>query len=282
MVAFVSSGGPGHPSTLPIPLGSVHVDVTTRLGATRPVTPTGIRALDTALAGGLRGGSVLGFVGDPGSGRTTLALSVAYMAARTQAGVVFVARGLDDTEIMARLSARALRRNYPSSEVSYGEIWSGQAFQSDDVRRAVGEALDTVVSKVGAHFHLLRMQHGEPLAELPSRMGQLWARYERVVVVIDDLENFAHAAGDLDGRVAQAALDACVIAEKGAAVVFSALRRHAEPVAPATSALVAVEPDAAGARACRLRLMKNRIGPTGVHSIALSFAACEVVEPAST
>ncbi len=262
----------------------MHVDVTTRLGAVRPVTPTGLRQLDAALAGGLRSGSVLAFAGDPGSGRTTLALSLAYMAARTQAGVVFVARSLDDTELMARLAARALRRNYPSSEVSYGEIWSGRAFQSDAVRRAVGEAADTVVSKVGAHLHLLRMQHAEPLAELPERLVQLWARYERVVVVIDDLETFAPNGGDLDARVAEAALDAGSIAEKGAALVFTALTRHVEPIAPATSAIVMVEPEhtngAASTRA-RLRIVKNRIGATGTHVVELLASACEVVDPST-
>lgn len=263
----------------------MHVDVTTRLGAVRPVTPTGIRPLDAALAGGLRSGSVLGFTGAPGSGRTTLALSVAYMAARTQAGVVFVARSLDDTELMARLSARALRRNYPASEVSYGEIWSGRAFQNDAVRRAVGEAADTVVSKVGAHLHFLRMRHGESLAELPARFVQLWARYERVVVVIDDLENFALNGGDLEGRVAQAALDAGAIAEKGAAVVLTALARHTEPIAPATSALVAVEPEPADGSAssrAHLRVVKNRIGVTGTHVVELLVAACEVLAPTTS
>lgn len=282
MVASVSSGGPGHPSTLPVALGSVHVDVTTRLGAVRPLTPTGIRSLDTALAGGVRSGSVLGFTGEPGSGRTTMALSLAYMAARTGAGVVFVARSLDDTELMARLAARALRRNYPSSEVTYGEIWSGHAFQSDAVRRAVGEAADTVVAKVGAHLHFLRMPQGESLVELPARLVQLWARYERVLVVIDDLENFALSGGDLDARVAQAALEAGAVAEKGAAVVVTALARHAEPIAPATSALIAVEPerrdDSSSCRA-HLRIVKNRIGATGVHSVELHVAACEVLEP---
>lgn len=260
----------------------MHVDVTTRLGAMRPLTPTGIRALDSALAGGLRSGSVLAFTGAPGSGRTTLALSLAYMAARTGAGVVFVARSLDDTELMARLAARALRRNYPSSEVTYGEIWSGHAFESDAVRRAVGEAADTVVAKVGAHLHLMRMPHGESLAELPARLVQLWARYERVVVVIDDVENFALSGGDLDGRVAQAALDAGAVAEKGAAVVLTALSRHADPIAPATSALIAIEParsEGAAPQRAHLRIVKNRIGTTGVHAIDLHVAACEVLDP---
>lgn len=282
MVSPVSTGGPGHPSTLPVPLGSVHVDVTTRLGAVRPVTPTGLRPLDAALAGGLRSGSVLAFAGDPGSGRTTLALSLAYMAARTQAGVVFVARSLDDTELMARLAARALRRNYPASEVGYGDIWSGRAFQSDAVRRAVGEASDTVVSKVGAHLHLMRMQHGESLTDLPPRLVQLWARYERVVVVIDDLENFAHGGGDLNARLAQAALDAGAIAEKGAAVVLTALPRHVEPIAPATTALIAIEPERTnGTPSTRagLRIVKNRIGVTGTHVVDLLLSACEVLEP---
>src|SRR6185503_12251482 len=99
----MSSEGPAHPSTGPVALANVQVDLTTRLGAPSQVTPTGFRGLDTLLHGGLRSGSVLAITGAPGSGRTSLALMIAYMAARTQAGVELAGRGLDDTEVVARL-----------------------------------------------------------------------------------------------------------------------------------------------------------------------------------
>jgi hypothetical protein len=83
-------------------------------------------------------------------------------------------------------------------------------------------------------------------------------------------------------RVAQAALDAGAIAEKGAAVVLTALTRHVEPIAPATSALITIEPERTnGTTSTRagLRIVKNRIGVTGTHVVDLLLSACEVLDP---
>ena len=82
MLSGVTPEKPAHPSTLPLSLASIQVDVATRLGAPVPVTPTGIKALDAMLGGGLRAGTVLSLSGQPGSGRTALSLLIAYMAAR--------------------------------------------------------------------------------------------------------------------------------------------------------------------------------------------------------
>jgi hypothetical protein len=280
----MSSEGPVHPSTIgPVALASVQVDLTTRLGAPSEATPTGFRGLDALLHGGLRSGTVLALCGAPGSGRTSLALMVAYMAARTQAGVELVGRGLEDTEVVARLAARALRRTYPESEVTYADIWTGNAYANDTVRRAVGEAVDTVMQKVGAHLHITRLGPGDSLETFAPRSTQLWARYERVVLVVDDLEGMVAGVGSapLDARLLSAAYELRSLAEHGCAVVFTVLGRHAELIAPATTAMVELRgsPAATGTSDLELVVTKNRLGPTGRVPLKAHFAACEFTDP---
>src|SRR4051812_47012418 len=80
------ASSPVHPSTLgPVSLANIQVDVATRLGAVTKPTATGFSGVDRLLSGGLRPGTVLALTGQPGSGRTSLALMMAYMAARASA-----------------------------------------------------------------------------------------------------------------------------------------------------------------------------------------------------
>jgi RecA/RadA recombinase len=273
------SSAPAHPSTLgPVSLANVQVDVTNRLGAPAKVTPTGFGALDALLLGGLRAGMVLGIAGESGSGRTSLALMLAYMAARTQAGVCFTGRGLDDTELLARLASRALRRTYPSSEVTYGDIWSGGAQRSDAVRRAISTAVDTVVEKVGPHFYFARLLPGESLSDVAERCTQLFARYERIVLVLDDIEGLVTKETTLEARLVSAAYDLKEIADHGCAVVFSVLARHAELVAPAATAMLALRPrdsGPGGAGILELSVTKNRLGPVGSLDLQVVLSASE-------
>jgi hypothetical protein len=219
--------------------------------------------------------------GAAGSGRTSLALMFAYMAARTQAGVCFTGRGLDDTEILARFAARALRRAYPESEVTYGDIWSGAAQRSDAVRRAVGAAVDTVVEKIGAHFYLARLGAGESIGDVAERCTQIWARYERVVLVLDDIEGLVTPGASLDSRLVSVGYELKEIADHGCAVVFSVLDRHADLVMPATTALISIgEQDRNSGEAGRVELsvVKNRVGPVGKVDLRAFFAAGEFSE----
>lgn len=279
----MSTEGPAHPSTGPVSLASIQVDVTTRLGAPSEVTPTGFRTLDALLHGGLRSGTVLALSGAPGSGRTSLALMIAYMAARTHAGVEIVGRGIDDMEIVARLAARALRRTYPQSEVTYTDIWSGNVFGNDTVRRAVGEAVDTVMQKVGTHLHITRLGPGESIETFAPRSTQLWARYERVVLVVDDIEGLVAGAGiaPLDARIVSAAYELRSLAEQGCAVVLTTLSRHAELVAPAATAMVELRTlvSGEGPADMELAVTKNRVGPTGRIPLKVHFSATEFTDP---
>jgi KaiC/GvpD/RAD55 family RecA-like ATPase len=277
------TSSPAHPSTLgPVALANIQVDVTTRLGATFKPTATGFKRLDTLLAGGLRHGVVLALTGAPGSGRTSLALMMAYMAARASAGVVFASRGIDETEIVARLAARALRRSYPASEVTFGDILSGGVFANDAVKHAVNDALEAVVQKVGTHLHVARVGPECSLAELAERSSQLWARYERVLLVVDDIEGLAVAEpGPLDARVLSVAYALRSLADQGCAVVFTGLERHADLVSQAATTLVELHPGPSrDGRTVPLELVvkKNRVGGTGRFTVQTLFGATEFTE----
>jgi archaellum biogenesis ATPase FlaH len=274
---------PAHPSTLgPVSLANMQVDIATRLGAATKPIATGFAGIDTLLGGGLRPGTVLALTGGPGSGRTALALMMAYMAARASAGVVFATRGVEETELVARLAARAVRRVYPASEVTYGDILAGGVTANDTVRRAVSDAVETVIQKVGAHLHLARFSAGDTLALLLERSTPLWARYERAVLLVDDIEGIAVSeAGDLDTRIAATAYALRQVADQGCAVVLTALDRHAELVAPAATMLVGVAPgevDDGKAVSLALNVRKNRVGGIGRVLVRALFAASEFSE----
>lgn len=264
-------------------LSSVHVDVKTRIGARVPRTPTGYPSLDRAFGGGLRPGMVLGIAGAPGSGRTTLAVLMAYLAARSKAATVLAAVGLDETEVVARLASRALRRSEPPLKVPYSEIWDGTA-QEDAARRGpVLAAIDGVSQKIGTHLHLLKAESLEPTKTLSHNVSKLSARNERVVLVVDDIEAWSAArhrdearSSSTLGRVQEVGLELSRIAREGCAVVLTVLEDHARAIAPGLTALVALAPSPdAGRQAdqearAELRLTKNRMGPTAAISVRFS------------
>jgi hypothetical protein len=275
----------GGGASAPVALTSMQVDVTTRMGALTPATPTGLPILDRLLAGGLRTGTMMALTGSPGSGRTAFALLLAYMAARTRAAVMFTSVSLDETEVIARLAARALHREYPDLKTPYGAIWNGQAWQDDATRKPLTTAIETVVKKVGSHLHLYRAEPFETTGRLAERTSQLWARHDRVIVVVDDIEAFAaglngapatEANSSLDNRIAQVAFELRRICDEGCSVVATVLERNAALVAPAVTLAAELRaketaleqlPErllALGARPVDLVITKNRLGPTGI------------------
>ncbi len=263
-----------------IALTSMQVDVTTRLGALSPATATGLSSLDRMLSGGLRSGTVLAIAGAPGVGRTAFALLIGYMAARAKAGVVFASASLDATEIVARLTARALYREYPDAHTPYGMIWSGQAWQDAATHRAVADSVETVVKKVGAQLHQYRAAGLESTNSLAECAAHHWSRSERAVLVVDDIEAFSatgegamsHAAAanaSMEGRVTHVAYDLRRIADQGCSVIFTTLARHADLVAPAVTLAGELRaapdtPSEPGERSMELAVYKNRIGDTSV------------------
>ena len=275
-----------------VSLAAMQVDVTTHLGAVGPATSTGLPSLDVLLGGGLRSGTLLALSGEAGSGRTSVALSLAYLAARARAGVVVAGAAVDPTEVVARLAARALHREYPDARTSYGEIWTGQAWADDASRRPIADAIDTVMKKVGSQLHLFRGTGLETTQALAECVAQQWARSERVVLVVDDVEGFL-AMGDggmaraalvntsFEARMTQVGYELRRIAEQGACVIATVLSNHLPLLSPAATQTIELETREApaaesterlrklGARSLRLKVTKNRVGSTG--EVPLSF-----------
>lgn len=273
----------------------MQVDVTTRMGALTPATPTGLPILDRLLSGGLRTGTLLSLAGPPGVGKTAFSLWLAYMAARSRAAVLFVSATLDETELMARLAARALHREFPDSKTPYGVLWTGQAWQDEITRGPVSSAVDTVCKKVGTYFHVHRAEPFESTATLEQLAAHLWNRHDRVVVVVDGLEVYSASVGgdreaayaansSLDGRVTQVGFELRRIADEGCAVVTTVQSARADLVA--ASATLAAEIRtletaspvpvseralALGTRPVELVVRKNHVGPTGI--VPLRFIA---------
>jgi hypothetical protein len=284
-----------------VSLAAMQVDVTTHLGAVGPATSTGLPGLDALLRGGMRSGMVLALSGAPGSGRTSVALALSYLAARARAGVVLAGAAIDPTEIVARLAARALHREYPEARTSYGEIWTGEAWADDASRRPIADAIDTVMKKVGSQLHLFRGTGLESTQALADCVAQQWARNERVVLVVDDVEGFlamgdggaARASvynGSFEARLTQVGYELRRIAEQGACVIATVQGVHLPYLSPASTLAIELEPRELaeqelterlrklGARELVLRVSKNRIGTTGEVLVSFVPGAATVEE----
>jgi len=263
----------------PRSLASVQVDVTTRLGAVAPATTTGMAALDEVLGGGLRSGMHLVVSGGSGSGKTAFALMLAYMAARARASVLFASVGLDDTEVIARLTARALHREYQNVAATYGTLWIGVSMQEPALRGPISVCINTVVKKVGEQLHLFAAEPMDDVSILADQASYLWARNERVVVVVDGVEGFS-AGGEgapppHDARVSMVAQELSRLSRQGCAVITTCQPMSAELVAPTATVAAELrpprEPASRGAmkkkqpvdsRPMDLVITKNRFGAT--------------------
>jgi RecA/RadA recombinase len=276
------------PAGGPRSLASIQVDVTTRLGAIAPATTTGMASLDRALGGGLRSGTHLLVSGDHGTGKTAFVLMLAYMAARARASVIFASVGLDETEVVSRLAARALHREYQNAQATYGTIWSGQSMQDAALRGPIASCLDTVAKKVGEYLHLHVAEPMEDVSVIAGHAAFLWSRNERVVVVVDGAEAFSAGAGppgvstappllasSYDGRLSTVAYELSRLAGQGCAVITTCHSSTASLLAPATTVAAELRPvREPGPRSTSRRkpivehkpvdfvIVKNRLGPT--------------------
>ena len=266
----------------PRSLASIQVDVTGRLGAVAPATTTGMASLDTHLGGGLRSGTHLLVSGAPGVGKTAFVLMLAYMAARARTAVLFTSVGLDETEIVARLTARALHREYQNVGATYGTIWSGLSMQDPALRGPISSCLNTVTKKVGEHLHLHAAEPMQDVAALADHAAFLWARNDKVLVVVDGAAAYSASVGGVagsgasyDARLSLVGYELSRLASQGCAVITTCHAASAPFLAPAVT--VAAELRAVrepvprgggkkkmlmGARPMDLAIYKNRLGPT--------------------
>lgn len=270
------------------------MDVTTRLGAVAPATTTGMSSLDVLFGGGLRSGMHLLVSGAPGAGKTAFALMLAYMAARSRAAVLFTSVGLDETEIVARLTARALHREYRNVEATYGTIWSGISMQEPALRGPISSSVDTVVKKVGEQLYLHAAEPMDDVSTLAELAAYLWARNDRVVVVVDGAEaysaggtaaNLVQAAG-YEARLSLVAHELSRLARQGCAVITTCQAATTPLVAPAATIAAELrgvsDPATRGAmkkklavdaRPMDLAIVKNRLGPTATLPLVYVAAA---------
>jgi RecA/RadA recombinase len=250
-------------------------------------------SLDGLLGGGLRSGTHLLVAGAPGVGKTAFALMLAYMAARARAAVVFTSVGLDETEIFARLAARAVHREYQNVHATYGTIWAGQSMQDPALRGPISSAINTVVKKVGDHLHLHQADVMEDVATLADLAADLWSRNDRVVIVVDGVE--AYSAGSAAGsnlpqasgyeaRLSLVAYELSRLAAQGCAVVTTCHTEAMSLIAPATTVAAELRPVRSAARSMKkkvgldskavdLVLLKNRYGPSSTLPLLYAAAA---------
>ena len=283
-----SKTGPEGPRSL----ASIQVDVTGRLGAVAPATTTGLPSLDALLGGGLRSGTHLLVSGAPGTGKTAFVLMLAYMAARARASVLFTSVGLDETEIVARLTARALHREYQNAAATYGTIWSGLSMQDPALRGPISSCLATMTKKVGENLYLHSAEPMQDVASLADHAAFLWARNERVLVVVDGAEAYSATAStggsaqSYDGRLSLVAYELSRLASQGCAVITTCHSGTAPLLSPAVT--VAAELRAVReqvgkggskkklpleARPMDLAIQKNRLGPTPTIPLVFMAAA---------
>lgn len=271
----------------PRSLANVHVDVTTRLGAVAPATTTGLPTLDELLGGGLRSGMHFLLCGAPGVGKTAFAVMLAYIAARARASVLLTSVGLDDTEMVARLTARTLHREYHNVDATYGTIYTGVAMQDPNLRGPISGCLESVVKKVGDNLHFYAAQPMEDIGFLADHAALLWAKNERVVVVVDGVEAFSAAgagpAVSFDARMSCVAHELSRIAGQGCAVIATCNLATAPMVEPAATVMAelsapplqAASSSLTGARPAELHVVKNRLGPSAI--VPLTFLAAASV-----
>ncbi|HEX9622406.1 MAG TPA: hypothetical protein VF989_19815, partial [Polyangiaceae bacterium] len=211
-------------------------------------------------------------------------------AARTGAAVLFAGVALDDTELLSRLVARALYREWPTLRESYSTIWSGEAWRNEATRKPLSSAVEAVMKKVGGRLHLFRAAPFQPLRAVEQAAAHLWSRHERVLLVVDGLDGFsaeedagARSTAVGPGGVLRAAYHLRQMSDKGCAVlvtVGAALHRWVTPAATLSAALrpgagpapaVSEAQALLGARAAELVVTKNQRGGTG--TLPLLFIA---------
>jgi replicative DNA helicase len=222
--------------------------------------------------------------GVPGVGKTALALMLGYMAARARAAVLFSSVGLDETEIMARLAARALHREYHNVEATYGTIWSGVSMQEPALRGPISASIETVVKKVGEQLYLHSADPMDDVSMLAEQAAHLSNRNDRVVVIVDGAEAYSaggssaslvQAAG-YEARLSLVAHELSKLARQGCVVITTCHTATAELVAPAATVAAELrtmrDPAPRGsmkkklavdAKPMDLAIVKNRLGPTG-------------------
>src|SRR5262249_48081509 len=150
----------------------------------------------------------------------------------------------------------------------------------------------TVTKKVGESLHLFPAEPLQDVAVLADQAALLWARNERVVIVVDGAEGFTAPVGGtpaptVEGRLLNVSYELSRLAAQGCAVVTTCDATFAPYLLAAATVAAELrntrEPRSSkkkiqlGARPVDLAIQKNRHGPTPTVPL-LYVAAASVFE----
>jgi replicative DNA helicase len=108
-------------------------------GESKPIPVKSLPELSNKLGGGLYGSTVIGLVGQPGAGKTQLALQMALDAAAAGAPIIFFGLEISEQELIARLIS--LLTGIAWSDIFQGKI---SVAQFERCKRALGEKIENL------------------------------------------------------------------------------------------------------------------------------------------
>jgi replicative DNA helicase len=154
-----------------------------RQGLSDRCVPTGLKNLDSQLAGGFRGGQLIVLGARPAMGKTTLAQSIAYTMARNGTGVFYGSLEMSGPENAMRLLSRGLKETGHS--LPYKALVEGR-ISDDQMRVLVDEAkvqqsLPIFVSerhvRALSRFRAAIKRVHQQLADTPTPLGCVFVDY---------------------------------------------------------------------------------------------------------
>lgn len=138
--------------------------------------PTGFDELDRKMAGGMRAGNMVVIAGRPGSGKTTLAVNIAYHVASSGVPALVCSMEMVDTEVADRLVAQA-------GLVKLDDVLKG------NMEGESGERILAGMERLMSLPLVIDEQGGLSLFELSAKVRGVKRRYPALgLVVIDYLQ----------------------------------------------------------------------------------------------
>ncbi|MEQ2130119.1 CHC2 zinc finger domain-containing protein [Caldanaerobacter subterraneus KAk] len=133
---------------------------TFRAGKYKPI-PTGIKAIDTVLEGGLRKGMFYTIGAMPGTGKSSLCIQITDSLAKQGYNVIYASVEMSEYEIQTKLFAREftltrLKQGFPEKKhvLIQTELLKGHIADRDKVI-AFTEIIKDYISKVGEKIHIV-------------------------------------------------------------------------------------------------------------------------------
>src|SRR6266702_3812489 len=164
----------------------------THIKARKNCAPTGFRALNDALGGGLEAQRLVVLLGAPGAGKTALANQIADHAADAGRPVLYVTSEDTPFTLLAKTIARI-------GDVDYTAVLKGWETHQAKINAALASQAERQSSD---RLHYLDATNGITLAAIRSRAQEHFARYANAgqgILVIDYLQRLARSQRDVLG-----------------------------------------------------------------------------------